>query len=331
MSRLILTVVILVAALCSCGPKKPPPGLPVLSRKYLGQTLPSDRPLMFAQGIVSTGMYERDVSITGNGNEIYYTLFNGEMVTIMVVRRIRGVWYQPVVAEFARDTTRYFAEPSVSQDGTTIFFLSANPGWKDQDIWISTRKAGATWSKPVRVPGMINTAAEEFFPSVARNGNLYFTRRDTGTGKSSVMVAKWKGDHFQDPVDVALPADGISAVYNASIEPDEQFLVSCATIPGDGNQKSHSTYTIFFHNPDGSWSKGIDMVKILSLPCKDAISISVSPDGQYIFYASTKRLHFYREFAPGWKASAIHRQRNLPGNGNADIYWFDFRKVMFRL
>jgi len=327
------TLLVLIAALLagSCTEQPPPKGLPVLPRKYLGQTLPSDKPLMFARGVISTGMYERDFSITGNGNEIYYTLYTGDWVTIMAVKRIGGTWYQPAVAEFARDSSRYFAEPSVSIDGSRIFFLSAKPGWIEQDIWMAKRTANGGWGRPEKLPPPVNTGKQEFYPSLARNGNLYFTRRDPETGISQILVSKPDGNRFTDPIPLPESVNGTGSLYNAAIAPDEQFLVTCMAQKDSVTRELHSTYMIYFHNPDGSWSKGIDLVKTLRLPCSNAISISVSADGNYLFYSSANRTQFYKDLAPGWKSSSLHRQRNLPGNGNSDIYWFDFKKILFRL
>lgn len=331
MHRHTLLIVLTTALICSCSQQQPPKGLPVLPRKYLGQTLPSDKPLMFARGIISTGMYERDLSITGNGNEIYYTLYTGDWVTIMTVRRVGNTWYQPVVAEFARDTSRYFAEPSVTIDGSRIYFLSAKPGWLEQDIWMARRLPQGGWSRPEKLPPPVNTNDQEFYPSVARNGSLYFTRRNQVTGTSRIMVAPFNGIQFTDTIPLPETVNGKGSCYNAAIAPDEEFLVSCSAQKDSSGQAFHSTYVIFFHNPDGSWSREIDLVKTLRLPCHEAISISVSADGTYLFFASATRTLYYKDLEPGWKSSALHRYRNLPGNGNSDIYWFDFKKVLFRL
>jgi hypothetical protein len=323
--------ILLAFILASCSQSQEKKGLPVRSSDYLGQVLPSDRPLMFVGGIISTGMYERDVSITADGNEIYYSLFMDDWTTIIVARRINGTWFEPVVAEFARDTSRFFAEPSVSADGQRIMFLSAKPGWADQHIWMAERKPGGAWGKPVQLPSPINTRNEEFYPSLAKNGNLYFSRRDPETKSTSIFLSKWKNGSFSSPEPLPSPVNGKGVIYNAGIAPDESFLVACVAGRDSVQPENPSTYMLFFHNPDGSWSKGIDLVKTLRLPCDEAISISVSPDGTYIFYASDRRQVPYKNFAPKWTLTSFHQMRNLQGNGNADIFWFNFKKVMFRL
>jgi hypothetical protein len=324
-------LIIIVFSLASCSQNQTKKGLQVRSSDYVGQTLPSDKPLIFVQGIITTGMYERDVSVTADGNEIYYSLFFGDWTTIMVVRRINGTWYEPVVAEFARDTNRVYAEPSVSSDGKRIMFLSAKPGWVDQHIWMAERKPGGTWGKPSPLPAPINTTLEEFYPSLAKNGNLYFSRRNPETKLISIFLAKWENGRYSAPTPLPPPVNDKGLIYNAGIAPDESFLVACVAGRDTLSPDKPPTYMLFFHNPDGTWSKGIDLIKTLHLPCDDAISISVSPDGTYIFYASARRTLAFRNFAPGWKLTNFHRMRNMSRNGSSDIYWFNFKKIMFRL
>ena len=85
---------------------------------------------------------------------------------------------------------------------------------------------------------------------------------------------------------------------------------------------------IFFRQPDGSWSDGIDIVRKLKLPCPEAISISFSPDMKYIFFASSHRSLTYQRALPGWEFKSLQELRNLPGNGNSDIYWIDLKSAM---
>jgi len=331
MRRRVWSFTLLLIVLISCHRHEAKKGLLVRSGDYLGQILPSDQPMVFAGGIISTGMDERDISITADGNEIYYSLSSCGWSTIMVARRIKGIWYEPVVAEFARDTNRYFSSPSISHDGRRILFSSTQPGDTNQQIWMAERDYGGIWGIPFLLPPTINKPGNAFHPSLAKNGNLYFSRRNPLTHRWSLYFSKWDKGNFLIPEPLPFPINGNRDIYNAGIAPDESFLVACVGAENSKGTRENPTYMLFFHNPDGSWSKGIDMIKVLHWPCKKAITISVSPDGTYIFYAAEERTLLYRNFSPGWELTNFHRMRNLDGNGNSDIYWLNFRKVMFRL
>ncbi|MEJ0080379.1 MAG: hypothetical protein WDM78_05360 [Puia sp.] len=73
-----------------------------------------------------------------------------------------------------------------SPDGQKLYFTSNRPlqgsdSTKDYDIWYLLKK-GDDWRGPFNAGTKINTGKDEFYPSQARNGNLYFTR-DNGETK----------------------------------------------------------------------------------------------------------------------------------------------------
>lgn len=289
--------------------------------------LPESAPKVFAPGFISTGMYERDMAITMDGNEIYYSLFQGDWNTIMVTRKVDGVWLEPVVAPFARDTMFFFAEPALSFDGSKIFFLSTKPregekrkpGWNNQNIWVAERNVDGTWGDAKPLPQNIN-ALEEFYPSLTRNGTLYFCRTDAKTKVSQILRSELVDGVYQDPVVLPSPINGKGTIFNACIAPDDSYLIGCVSERDSSNMK-RVTYMLFFHNADDTWTEGIDLVKALNLPCPNAISISTSPDGRILFFASTVKTIRFKDVQPEWTLSSIAQRRVSPGNGNSDIYW----------
>jgi hypothetical protein len=70
---------------------------------YLGQKPPGTLPELFAPGIVSTGLYERDVAVSPDGREIIFGVIWGKVVTIMSSRLEGGEWTTPEVVPFALD------------------------------------------------------------------------------------------------------------------------------------------------------------------------------------------------------------------------------------
>ena len=66
--------ILLILSSCqlSSVDKKSTEGGPTLSSNYLGQTPPGDSAVVFAPGIVGTGLYTRDIAISPSGDEIYY-------------------------------------------------------------------------------------------------------------------------------------------------------------------------------------------------------------------------------------------------------------------
>jgi hypothetical protein len=118
------------------------PFTPVRTSPYLGQKPPGDKAALFAPGLVSTGMTERDVAMTPDGREIYYGLAFGGIATIMAARFENGRWTEPAVAPFAATPDYFHFEPCLSADGKRILFLTTRPqagdppkpGWGYENI-----------------------------------------------------------------------------------------------------------------------------------------------------------------------------------------------------
>ncbi len=66
--------------------------------------------------------------------------------------------------------------PFISPDGRTFFIASNRPGGLGGlDIWVSTRaNENAPWNEPVNVGAPINTAANDFCPTIGRDGKTFF-------------------------------------------------------------------------------------------------------------------------------------------------------------
>ena len=92
---------------------------------YLGQKPPGTVPELFAPGIVSTGLYERDVAVSPDGREIIFGVIWGKVVTIMSSRLESGEWTTPEVVPFALDFDYFHLEPCFSPDGKYLFFAAA--------------------------------------------------------------------------------------------------------------------------------------------------------------------------------------------------------------
>ena len=66
--------------------------------------------------------------------------------------------------------------PEISTDGRTLVFTSLRPGGHGYgDLYVSHHRGGE-WSPPRNLGPAVNTAFDEFHPTLARDGYLYFAR-----------------------------------------------------------------------------------------------------------------------------------------------------------
>ena len=124
----------------------------------------------------------RDVAISANGSEIYFSLqgYQGELSTIVSANSSNGKYSKPQVASFSGKY--HDLEPFLSVDGLRLYFSSDRPldntsnELKDYDIWYVERKTlKDEWSNAMNVGAPINTKDNEFYPSITLSNNLYFT------------------------------------------------------------------------------------------------------------------------------------------------------------
>ena len=318
-----LTAAILVlSALCLSGPAAAGPVDP--GSDYLGQTPPGRAPAIFAPGIVSTGLAERDLAITPDGDEIYYSVVapGHGVATIMVVRRIAGRWLAPEPASFSGNPAHLDLEPAISPDGKRLFFLSnrpASPGAEPgEDIWVVERTA-AGWSEPRNLGSPVNTPQAEYFPSVTNDGTLYFARREPEGRAEFIYRSRPVDGRFQEPERLPDQVNAGAARFNAFVAPDESFII--LSVVGREDAISPADYSVVFAAPDGGWHEPINLGQPINLPRVLGYSPYVSRDGKFFFFMSQRpsgalpdrRLtrEDYRRLSDG------------PGNGQSDIWWVD--------
>jgi hypothetical protein len=303
---------------------------PDLSGPYLGQNPPGATPELFAPGIVTTGMYTRDVAMTPDGNELYFGVLESGFTVIMQSTLEDGRWTEPEVAPFSRDPRFFNLEPHISPDGQRFFFLSNRPPrdadpedddvgrWTNEDIWVMDR-TDEGWSEPYNLGPPVNTEGAEFFPSVTRDGTLYFTRGETDPAGSAIYRSRFVDGQYTEPERLGPEVNSTPSQYNAFVAPDESYLI----VPTDRRDDSFgsSDYYIVFRDEDDTWSEPVNMGEEVNTAFVE-MSPYVSPDGKYFFFMSTRRIG--RDEWPERLTSRYLRDRyENPGNGNAGIYWVD--------
>jgi len=323
---MVLMLCILIGAGCRSSEKE----LEELVRNGIYPALdsPGDTPILFAPGFICTGMYERDIALSPNGNETYLGVALGKVVTIMATRRENGVWMEPQVAPFARELEYFYFEPCLSADGNRLLFLSTRPpvgqepkpGWKHQNIWAVDRGEDGNWGPPYDLGFPINTDEGEYFPSLTRDGTLYFTRSGE-QGKPAVYRARSANGKFGTPVKLPAAVNGKGRPYNAFISADERSLIACVVGREDCVTQGFADYYVFFRSEDDVWSEGINLGPVVNPENENAVSASLSPDGRILFFASTRMPAPEAPFLDWVKHHQFVSRHAAPQNGSADIYW----------
>lgn len=296
---------------------------PPASSSYLGQQPPGAKATLFAPGVVSTALFERDLAVTPDGREIYWTVTmpGSNLVTTVTSRLANGTWTSPEVVPQMTDPDTMFIEPAISPDGRRFFFTLAKPSPRGRiasaAIWAMDR-VGEGWGKAYDLGAPVNGEGKRFFPSITRNGTLYFTR-EAGTAADGIYRAKLAAGRYAEPERLPVQVNSGSARYNAFVDRDERFLI----VPMEGRPDSRGgvDYYAVFRNPDDTWRDPINLGEEVNTPGSGEYSPYISPDGRYFFFMSSRIPDTAR---PSSLTAAFFRgllQR--PQNGSADIYWID--------
>jgi len=302
----------------------------ILKGSYLGQKPPGMNPEVFASGIISNGLENRDVTISPDGNEMYFGLHTPDFKysTIIVTKQIDGIWTKPEVVAFASDPRYIYLEPALSFDGKKLFFLSNmpkdstdNPG--DEDIWV-VEKNNNEWAGPYNIGEPINSDGKEFYPSLAENGTIYFTRAEKGQSVHYIYRSRLIDGKYATPEKLPKQVNCGTNRFNAYVAPDESYVV----VPAVGIEGGLGgvDYYIVFKNEDDSWEEPINMGSNINSSAGAEWSFYVSPDKKYIFYMATKELP--KEKQPkSLNMDFFLNLSSIPQNGNADIYWIDAKII----
>jgi hypothetical protein len=301
--------------------------IPSRSGLYLGEKPPWKEPKIFAPGIISTGMFTRDIAMTPDGKEIYYcvSLGNYAINTILYTKLFDGKWTEPEVASFAENPKQMNLEPCISADGKKFFFVSnrkivqKGEAGRNTDIYVMDRK-GDGWGEPYDLGAPVNSDAPEFFPSVAKNGNIYFTREGS-EGSSNIYRSKYIDGKYQEPEKLPEQVNCGKEHFNAFISPDESYIIVC--VYGRKDTKGQTDYYIVFRNPDDTWNEPRNMGDKINTAGGNEYSPYVSPDGKYFFFMSSRFEKSMLKDDEKLTYSKLKEINRSPGNGNSCIYWID--------
>jgi WD40-like Beta Propeller Repeat len=130
------------------------------------------------------------------------------VATIAVAAEYSG-WSQAVRVEAIPGTDPSFNGaaldgcPFVSRDGKTFYMASNRPGGLGGiDIWVSTRETvNDAWGAPVNVGAPVNSPANDFCPTIARDGHLFYfvSNRAGGCGGDDIYVTRLRPDGWDTP------------------------------------------------------------------------------------------------------------------------------------
>ncbi len=185
-------------------------------------------------------------SITPNGESMFFTGCDygfGDCDLYRVESGIRGKvnkqttpWTIPRNLGILVNTLYWDSQPSLSADGSVMFFSSDRPGgYGGRDIWVCLRGQDGQWTEPFNAGSTINTVFDEITPSItpdcrtlffASNGHpgiggfdLFFIELDPEAGLTPISSALNMGrplNSTTDDIALTVSPDGRRAFFSSN-------------------------------------------------------------------------------------------------------------------
>ena len=142
---------------------------------------------------------EGGVTLVGDGRTMYFTSCersDGLGNCDLYEARLTESGWEEVRNVQELNSRHWESHPSVSADGTTIYFVSNRPGsvggGDDADIWVAHRQGDGSWSRPENLGRSINSKDLEDSPFITPAGDaLYFSSKGhRGAGDFDFFVVE---------------------------------------------------------------------------------------------------------------------------------------------
>lgn len=298
---------------------------PLKSEPPYASRQPMPEPTIFGSGIISTGDFDSHPAFTPDGRTLYFLrsspTFN--FWTIVVSHFESNHWSEPEVLPISgqyRD-----ADPFITADGKRLYFISDRP--KDAasanienrtlDIWFM-EKAGNGWGAPQNVGAPVNSSGNEWYPTIAKDGTIYFgSDRAGGKGRTDIYRSRLVDGKYMEPENLGDAINTQFEEFEPYISPDQKYVIFMTQRPdGRGGSDLYISY-----QRDGAWTKATNLGDKINSTGQEYSPI-VTPDGRYFFWSSSRSLPATSQTKRLAYQDLLTKLRS-PGNGLGDIYQID--------
>ena len=292
-------------------------------------TVPLREPTVFGPGVISTGDYDTHPAFTPDGQTLYFIRSTPDFNywAILVSHFAKDRWSTPEVAPFSGQYSD--ADPFITADGSRLYFISNRPvtGKKvpDLDIWM-VEKTEKGWSEPQNLGVPISSPGNEWYPTIAANGTIYFgSDREGGKGRNDIYRSRLVNGKYEAAENLGAAINTQFNEYEPLIAPDESFLIFMCGGRADGR----GGFDLYLsYNRNGEWSIPENLGDKIN-SAGNEYSPTISPDGKYFFWGSTR----------GFAGQPFTRRQSYlelmdklrgPGNGSGDIYQIDLAELKIK-
>lgn len=194
--------------------------------------------------------HEGPASFTDDGKLVVFTRNNYEGKDAEGVIKLQMYYAELEDEDWSEEKGIHFnsdqysaGHPSLSPDGTFMYFTSDMPGGKGgTDIYKVARNEDGSWGKPENLGATINTEGNEMFPFYHPEGILVFASNGhPGLGGLDNFLVQVKENGFGKVINMGAPLNTNADDFSVSIDKDMKFgYVASNRIGGQGSDDIYS-------------------------------------------------------------------------------------------
>ncbi len=168
---------------------------------------------------INDNYHSGPATLSADGNTLYFTKAGVTSVeekpkgkdvvfkkAIFYSTKQNGIWSKAVSFQYNSPFDYSVEHPALSPDGNILYFASDMPGTMGGlDIFYSEKLASG-WSQPKNCGAAVNTKYDEVFPTVRKDGKLYFSSRGHITiGGLDIFSATGSKDNWTEAENLKAP------------------------------------------------------------------------------------------------------------------------------
>lgn len=169
----------------------------------------------------------------------------------------------------------------------------------------------------------VNTSQVEFYASVTKTGNIYFTRQMEGKGEDIVMC-RFSNNQYDTAVSLPDAINSKGGEFNAFVDPNEQYII----FTGYKRNGNFGTGDLFIStkNKNGEWTEAKNLGDEIN---GEGLTYCpyVSPDNKYFFFTTSRGI-FKTPFNKKQNLKQLKSFMRSPLNGWDNIYWMEAKEII---
>ena len=163
---------------------------------------------------INSNYNEGTCSISADGRTLVFTSCDSRnsvgSCDLYISKKIGEEWSVPENLGENINTSAWEAQPSLSNDGSVLYFSSERKGgFGRKDLWMSELDKNNQWIKAINLGGAVNTVSDEVSPFIHANGHTLFFASDgyLGMGGLDLFMTERKLMAYSKPENLGFPVN----------------------------------------------------------------------------------------------------------------------------